>query len=321
MGNSVFVCDEIQLIGDKGRGQSIEVLLTLLRNAGWKQFVGLSAVLERKDARDLAGWLDVSPVVHEAREKHLRYECWSPKGIATVNTDQPEIIQENMPHPSGLSLNTPSILDSLLNQTPSPVPVIVFCCKNKKEPYSLAENLLTKRLKNKPAKSIIGFDGLPETAANSFLAKAMVHRVAIHSGDLTDEERHMVELGLKHGEIDVVFATSTLAAGVNFPLGAVIFASWQRWDSDQRKYIPIETAEFHNMAGRSGRMGYDHEQGRVIFIAQGIIEIHAANKYLDLGAMPVLEPRITPQRFNQLVFTACGVWVMPFKRGCWGGCV
>jgi helicase len=50
MRNTVIVCDEIQLIGDVNRGQHVEVLLTLLRNAGWRQFVGLSAVLKNGEA-------------------------------------------------------------------------------------------------------------------------------------------------------------------------------------------------------------------------------------------------------------------------------
>jgi helicase len=49
MKETTVVCDEIQLIGDQHRGQGVEILLTLLRNAGWNQFVGLSAVLQVKD--------------------------------------------------------------------------------------------------------------------------------------------------------------------------------------------------------------------------------------------------------------------------------
>jgi helicase len=58
MTSTTIVCDEIQLVGD-GIGE-VEVLLTLLKNAGWKQFVGLSAVLQPKDAGDLASWLNVN---------------------------------------------------------------------------------------------------------------------------------------------------------------------------------------------------------------------------------------------------------------------
>jgi len=158
MANTVIVCDEIQLIGDKHRGQNVEILLTFLRNAGWKQFVGLSAVLTNKDAEDLANWL-------------------------------------------------------------------------------------------------------------------------------TDEERKIVEQHLLDGKLDVVFATTTLAAGVNFPLGAAVFAQWHRWNSDQRTYVAIDSADFHNMAGRVGRMGFSHEQGKVIFLAERY-QLTAAKQILNIGEFP-----------------------------------
>ena len=300
MGKTVVVCDEIQLIGDKSRGQNVEILLTMIRNAGWKQFVGLSAVLEPRDANDLANWLGVSLVTQHAREKHLRYECWSQNGIATVTSEQPEIIQENLPRPVGIALDPVSILVSLLNKPLSPVPIIVFCM-SKQDTYDLAEQLLPQSSKGGSIQLSIVFDDLPETSANTFLARTMAHRVAIHNSDLLDEERHVVEKHLLDGKVDVVFSTSTLAAGVNFPLGAAIFAGWSRWDKDKRIYDPIDTSEFHNMAGRVGRMGFEHEQGVVIFLSEHKTnKIHAAKKYLNLGTMPSLQSRVTPQRFNQL---------------------
>ncbi|MGZ8195180.1 MAG: DEAD/DEAH box helicase [Methylosarcina sp.] len=299
MGKTVVVCDEIQLIGDKTRGQNVEILLTMIRNAGWRQFVGLSAVLESRDANDLASWLGVTLVAQHAREKHLRYECWSRNGITTVTSEQPENIQENLPRPTGVNLDPVSILVSLLNQNVKPVPIIVFCMK-KQDMYDLAERLLPQFSNGGSIQLSIVFDELPETSANTFLAKTIAHRVAIHSADLVDEERHVVEQHLLDGKVDVVFATSTLAAGVNFPLGAAIFAGWERWDADRRAYFPIEASEFHNMAGRVGRMGFEHEHGRVIFLANSPTEMYNAMEYLNLGAMPSLESRVTPQRFNQL---------------------
>jgi helicase len=298
MGKTVVVCDEIQLIGDKTRGQNVEILLTMIRNAGWKQFVGLSAVLESRDANDLASWLDVTLVVQHAREKHLQYECWGQNGIAMVSSEQPENIQENLPRPAGIALDPVSILVSLLNQPVKPVPIIVFCMK-KKDMYDLAEKLLPQFSRGEPTQLSI-FDDFPETSANTFLARTMAHRIAIHSADLVDEERHVVEQHLLYDKVDVVFATSTLAAGVNFPLGAAIFAGWERWDAAKRTYFPIETSEFHNMAGRVGRMGFEHEQGRVIFLANSTTDMYKARQYLNLGTMPSLESRVTPQRFNQL---------------------
>lgn len=123
MSSTVIVCDEVQLIGDKSRGQNVEVLLTLVRNAGWKQFVGLSAVLKHQDARDLAAWLGIGLVVNQTREKHLRYECWTNKGIAAVSTERPDIIEEYKSLPPGADLNPISIIISLLKQKNKPVPI------------------------------------------------------------------------------------------------------------------------------------------------------------------------------------------------------
>lgn len=299
MKNTVIVCDEIQLIGDEHRGQNVEVLLTLLRNAGWKQFVGLSAVLQPRDASDLADWLGVQLVVQQTREKHLRYECWTTGRMLSVSSEHPEQVNDTRSLPKDTELNAISALISLLNEKSPPLPIIVFCMK-KQDTYDLAKRFVETFHKGAKGQMSLAFDGLPETSANTFLASVLEHRVASHNADLMDEERHIVEQRLLDGRLDVVFATSTLAAGVNFPLGAAIFADWARWDFDRRGPVPIEASEFHNMAGRVGRMGFAHQNGRVIFFAPTPNQVSVASRYLALGELPAIEPRVQPERFNQL---------------------
>jgi len=309
MRNHVIVCDELQLIGDEHRGQNIEALLTLMRGVGWKQFVGLSALLELEDAKDLAGWLRVKLVVQNDREKHLRYECWTPGGIATVTSEQPETIEEGAALPADVELDPLSILASLLKQKNPPVPIIVFCTRRKQDTYDLAQRFLVGHATGEPRKAAPAFDGIPETSANVFLKKTLARRIAILNADLMDEERQVVEQHLLDGKLDVVFASSVPTAGVNFPLGAAIFADWDRWDPDLRAYVPIESAEFHDMADRVGRLGFRHERGRIIFLAKDETAIPAARRYLSLGAIPSLEPRITTEGFDQLSlqFVASGL--------------
>ncbi|PXX45224.1 DEAD/DEAH box helicase [Undibacterium pigrum] len=297
--STVIVCDEIQLIGDENRGQSVEILLTLLRNAGWKQFIGLSAVLQAKDADSLADWLGVKLVLENAREKHLRYECWTQKNIAVCSSQHPEEIKENLPFPKNIEPKLIPILLSLLKCPKPPIPIIVFCMR-KQDTYDLATTFLQAIKHPKQDQLSLAFDGFPETAASDFLAKTLEYRVASHNADLTDEERQIVEQHLISGQLDVVFATTTLAAGVNFPLGAALFASWKRWNSDKKIHEPIDAAEFHNMAGRVGRMGFEHEQGKIIFFAEKEMDIRVARSYLNLGELPALEPRVTPEKFQQL---------------------
>lgn len=299
MRSTVVICDEIQLLGDVHRGQSVEVLLTLLRNAGCKQFVGLSAVLRDKDAVDLANWLGVTLVVNHAREKHLRYECWTANGIASATSANPERIEEGLAVPKGVGLTPLEILLSLLREPAPPLPIIVFCM-SKREVFELADKFLELTKKAITGQLSLIFDDLPQTSANIFLSKSLSNRVAVHTADLMDEERHVVEQHLLEGKLDVVFATTTLAAGVNFPLGAAIFASWARWDGFTRTRIPINAGEFHNMAGRVGRMGFSHEHGRVIFIAETTHKVMAARSYLQLGELSAIEPRVSPERFDQL---------------------
>lgn len=299
MRGTVVVCDEIQLLGDKHRGQSVELLLTLLKRAGWRQFIGLSAVLQPADASNLADWLGVKLVVQQTREKHLQYECWTNRGVVISRSDKPEHIEEGGRFPPNASVGTTSALLSLFRERVPPRPIIVFCM-TKQQTYDLAEEFLTAAGRTTNGQLSLAFDGLPETNANSILSRMLVSRVASHNADLTDEERRVVERHLLEGKLDVVFATSTLAAGVNFPLGAAVFASWQRWDFATRCRVPIEPGEFHNMAGRVGRMGFDHEQGRVIFFATSDAEYRNAREYLNLGNLPALEPRVTPEHFDQL---------------------
>ncbi|MFM0437570.1 DEAD/DEAH box helicase [Paraburkholderia strydomiana] len=297
MSSTVVVCDEIQLIGDEHRGQNVEVLLTLLRNAGWKQFVGLSAVLQARDAQELAHWLGVALVSEHRREKQLRYECWTGAGIFSVETGSPENITQTA-HDAGVRFDVLSILTGLLRQRPAPSPIIVFCT-SRKQTYDLADAHFKSVSNGVAGQMSLAFDAFPATSANSLLAQYLPFRFAVHSADLTEEERSVIEQHLLDGKLDVVFATTTLAAGVNFPLGAAII-SWERWNGDQRIREPIPAAEFHNMAGRVGRMGFEHEHGRVIFLAPQEQQARAARQYLDLGSLPLLESRISPSRFDQL---------------------
>ncbi|TKC91704.1 DEAD/DEAH box helicase [Trinickia terrae] len=297
MTSTVVVCDEIQLIGDEHRGQNVEVLLSLLRNAGWKQFVGLSAVLQARDAQELAHWLGVVLVVEHKREKPLRYECWASGGIFSVETAAPENITHTA-HAGGIRLDVLSTLAVLLNQRPAPSPIIVFCA-TRRQIYELADGYFKSVSKGISGQLSLAFDAFPATSANSRLAQYLPFRFAVHSADLTEEERSVIEQHLLEGKLDVVFATTTLAAGVNFPLGAAIIL-WERWNFDQRRFEPIPSAEFHNMAGRVGRMGFEHEHGRVIFLAQQEQQARASRQYLDLGSLPPLESRIGPSRFDQL---------------------
>ena len=60
---------------------------------------------------------------------------------------------------------------------------------------------------------------------------------------------------MTEGLLDAVFATSTVAAGVNFPARSIVFLNSDKFNGVEFK--PLTATEFHQMTGRGGRRGKD----------------------------------------------------------------
>jgi superfamily II RNA helicase len=77
---------------------------------------------------------------------------------------------------------------------------------------------------------------------------------AHHSGQLP-AWKLVLETLMTEGLLDAVFATTTVAAGVNFPARTVAFLNSDRFNG--REFLPLDPTEFHQMTGRAGRRGMD----------------------------------------------------------------
>ena len=77
---------------------------------------------------------------------------------------------------------------------------------------------------------------------------------AHHSGQLPVWKLVIEDLMTK-GLLDAVFATSTVAAGVNFPARSVVFLNSDRYNGHE--FVPLNGTEFHQTTGRAGRRGKD----------------------------------------------------------------
>jgi helicase len=102
------------------------------------------------------------------------------------------------------------------------------------------------------------------------LRTAFAGSVAFHHADLTPEERSLVETHYRNGQLRVIACTSTLAFGVNLP-ASTVFLEAVKWDTDRRTgaaiEVPLSWAEYENISGRAGRLGFHDEFGRSILIA------------------------------------------------------
>ena len=76
-----------------------------------------------------------------------------------------------------------------------------------------------------------------------------------HSGQLPSWKL-VIEHLMSKGLLDAVFATSTVAAGVNFPARTIVIQNSDRFNG--KEFISLTPTEFHQMTGRAGRRGMDN---------------------------------------------------------------
>ena len=79
--------------------------------------------------------------------------------------------------------------------------------------------------------------------------------IGFHHAGLLPVLKQLVEVLFGRGLMQVVFATDTLALGVNMPARTVVIGRMTKWDGRRRRILIPN--EFQQMAGRAGRRGMD----------------------------------------------------------------
>lgn len=117
--------------------------------------------------------------------------------------------------------------------------------------------------------------------------------IVYHHAGLPPRVRTAVEEAIRAGYVRYVFATTTLAEGVNFPFASVIVQSLALRDPPAKgrpaSYTPVTPRVFWNIAGRAGRPGMDREGQVILFepsLGLDMIE-YVLGDYLnpDLGSI------------------------------------
>lgn len=102
-----------------------------------------------------------------------------------------------------------------------------------------------------------------------------------HHSLLLREERLLHESLFKRADgIRVLFATSTLAQGMNLPSELVIIAGDSRFDPEVEKLAQLEAHELLNAAGRAGRAG-ENSQGMVLVVPSKVVEFNEAKGLIN----------------------------------------
>ncbi len=109
-------------------------------------------------------------------------------------------------------------------------------------------------------------------------------RVAAHHGGQLPGWKLFVEKLMTEGLLGAVFATSTVAAGVNFPARTVVFFNSDRFNGHE--FVPLDATEFHQMTGRAGRRGMDNI-GFALAAPGKFMDIRLVNKLLGAPPEPI----------------------------------
>jgi ATP-dependent RNA helicase HelY len=117
-----------------------------------------------------------------------------------------------------------------------------------------------------------------------------------HHAGLLPILKQLVEELFNKSLMRVVFATDTLALGVNMPARTVVIGGMSKYDGVSRR--PLIPNEFQQMSGRAGRRGID-EQGHVVLPYSPWVTFHEALN-IATGPLRPVESAFT-MRYNSVL--------------------
>ncbi len=228
--------DEFHYFGDVDRGWAWQVPLLTLANV---QFLLMSATLG--DVTQIADLLrsrtqaDVDLVLDAPRPVPLSYEYVETPLEATV--------------------------ELAIRAGEAPLYIVHFsqdaalACAQSLASYGVASKEQRERIKD--ALSGTRFT----TAFGKTLKRLLGCGVGVHHAGMLPRYRLLVEKLAQQGLLPVICGTDTLGVGINVPIHTVVLTSLTKFDGHKQRRL--RAREFHQIAGRAGRSGFDTE-GMVI---------------------------------------------------------
>jgi len=265
-----IVVDEVQMLVDPNRGANLEFVLTLLKSRRAEgiapQIICLSAVIG--DTGGLERWLDGRQLRHEERPVPLIEGVLSGGGHFRYLDEDGAVKTESVLTPlwSGRNSSQDLVIPLVAKLVGEDKQIIVFR-EIKGETVGCAGYLST-HLGLPPAQQAL--DALPSgdpSTSSERLRSALAGGVAFHNADLTRGERQVLEEEFRRENttLRVLVATTTLAMGVNTPASAVVIVGLNHPFGG-----PYTVAEYKNMVGRAGRLGYAERGESYVIGSRGL---------------------------------------------------
>ena len=247
----LIVVDELHMLSESSRGAILESLISkvLFLNKG-VQVLGMSATLP--NIEDISKWLNASVYSLEWRPVVLNE-------YLVVNNlmlnSKGELIKELC------NFKLEDVMAELIIEVIfAGKSVLIFCpskddCQQKAlkltnilKQYYERELIETKREERDIL--IRKMENVNEKLDPVF-KQCIPYGIVYHNSSLATEERILIEDAFKQRTVNIVFSTSTLAAGVNMPAQRVLLLGL-RMGTDK-----LSVKQYKQMIGRAGRAGLD----------------------------------------------------------------
>src|SRR6478609_3737885 len=226
----MIVMDEFHFYGDPDRGWAWQVPLLELPRA---QFLLMSATLG-----------DVTFLRDDLARR----------------TGRPTALVANAERPVPLYFSyatTPmhETIGDLLDTKQAPIYVVHFTQASALERAQalMSVNVSTKEEKAAIADMIGAFRF--SSAFGTTLSRLVRHGIGVHHAGMLPKYRRLVEQLAQAGLLKVICGTDTLGVGINVPIRTVVFSALSKYDGVRTRLL--NAREFHQIAGRAGRAGYD----------------------------------------------------------------
>jgi superfamily II RNA helicase len=239
------VMDEFHFYADPQRGWAWQVPLLELKHA---QFVLMSATLG-----------DVSFFAEDIQRR----------------TGVPVAVIADAERPVPLTFSyaiepLPELLEELVRTRRSPVYVVHF---TQREAVERAQALMSMTLASREQRDQIS----DELGAFRFgpgfgktLSRLLRHGIGVHHAGMLPKYRRVVERLTQKGLLQVVCGTDTLGVGINVPIRTVVLTSLVKYDGVRMRHLSAR--EFHQIAGRAGRAGFDTVGEVIVLAPEHVIE-------------------------------------------------
>jgi superfamily II RNA helicase len=233
------VMDEFHYYGEADRGWAWQVPLLLLTRA---QFILMSATLG--DVTDIAD--DLSRRTGRPTARVTGVERPVPLHFEYARTPVHETVQE------------------LLDTKQAPIYVVHFSQAAAMERAQALSSIriITREQRDEIAEAIGGFRFT--TGFGKTLSRYVRAGIGVHHAGMLPRYRRLVETLAQRGLLRVICGTDTLGVGINVPIRTVLMTALTKYDGTRMRQLSAR--EFHQIAGRAGRAGYD-TAGTVVVMA------------------------------------------------------